>query len=130
MGGKVRAIGRGLWDQLLAIDEAFAPADVLVTCACLFALVGAIDWLTTYEMSLNPLYLLIVMFATWRCGWKWGLAFAFAALGNQAAIGLVSGNPFSSLFYFVVANCERLFSSLVTIALLAQLRVAREARRP
>lgn len=125
MRRKIIAIRRAIWDELLAIDEAFATTDVLVTSACFFVLVAVIDWLTSYELSLNPFYLLIIMFVTWRCGWKWGLAFAFGALGNQVAIGLMSGNPFSRLFYFVLANCERLFSSLITIALLTQLRMVR-----
>ena len=125
MRRKIVMIGRGVWDELLAIDEAFAPADVLITSVCLFLLIAAVDWLTGYELSLNPFYLLLVMFVAWRCGWKWALAFALGAQANEVAIGLVSGNPFATVFYFVVAHFERLFSSLVIIGLLAQLRTLR-----
>ena len=125
MFGKLVVMGRAVRDELLAIDNAFAPVDVLVTAACFFALIGTIDWMTSYEMSLNPFYLLLVMFVTWRCSWQWGLAFAMAALANQVAIGLVSGSPFSRLIYFWVASFERLFTSFVIIALLTRLRAVR-----
>jgi hypothetical protein len=125
MFGKMVVIGRAVRDELIAIDDAFAPVDVLITSACFMALVGTIDWMTSYEMSLNPFYLLLVMFVTWRCTWQWGLAFAMAALANQILIGLVSGYPFSKPLYFGIASLERLFTYLVVIALLTRLRTAR-----
>lgn len=125
---KLLAIGHAIMDEARAVNDALAPFDVLVTASCFLALICELDWLTTYELSVNPFYLLVVIFVTWRCGWKWGLAFALTALANQIAIGLVIGNPFSSSVYFVAACLERLFSSVVIIAVLIRLRTAFGAR--
>jgi hypothetical protein len=127
---RLRALGRAIVDEVRAIDEAFAPIDVLVTAACFLALIAEIDWLTSYEVSLHPLYLLLVMLVTWRCGWKWGLAFAAAAFVNQIGIGLVAGYPYSRPLYFALATLEKLFSSLVVIWLLTRLRIKLEREKP
>ena len=125
MHPRIVALGRAAREELNAIDAAFGPLDVLVTAACFFAVVGVADWMTRYEWSLYPFYLVLVMLVTWRCGWKWGVAFAAAALLNQVAIGLVSGYPFSKVGYFAAANLERLFSSLVVVGLVSRLRSRR-----
>jgi hypothetical protein len=127
MYDKVMGLGRVIADESRAINEALGPTDVLVTAACFFALICEVDWVTSYELSMNPLYLLLVIFVTWRCGWKWGLVFAFGALANQVSIGLVTGYPFSKPFYFVAASIERLFSSVVIVALLTRLRMMYDA---
>jgi len=126
---RVIALGRIIVDEALAGYEAFAPVDVLVTAACFFALIGVIDWMTSYELSLHPFYLLLVMLVAWRCGWKWGLAFAVAAFINQMAIGLVAGHPFSRPVYFALAILEKLFSSIVVIWLLTRFKIRLESEK-
>ena len=119
----VLTIGRQLLDKALSIDAALSRDQVLCIGAALFGLVGLADWITTYELSLNPFYLLVVVFVTWHAGWQWGLVFALVSVGNQIAIGLVLGHPFSRPAYFFIVNFNKLFSTLLIVALLTRLKV-------
>jgi diguanylate cyclase (GGDEF)-like protein len=129
MHGKTIACLRAIVDEALAIETALSSNQALFAGAAAFVVIGISDWLTTYELSLNPFYLVVVIFITWRSGWHWGIAFAVASISNQVGIGLVTGHPFSKSAYFAVANFNKLFSALVVIALLARLKVVHEREK-
>lgn len=42
----------------------------------LLLVTGLADWLTSYEISVGPLYLLAVFHAAWHFGWRWGAVVA------------------------------------------------------
>ena len=95
----------------------------------LFAWIAAVDWITSYQHTLDPFYLILVGLVTWNCGWKWGLFFSIFSVMNQTLIGMVSAQPISSSAYFYVLNFNKLFSDVVVVALLARLKVLHEREK-
>ena len=95
----------------------------------IFILVVATDNLTTYELSLSPFYLFVVLLVTWNCGWKWGLGFAVLSFVSQVANGYLTGYPYSDPLYFHINNVNRLISYVVTLGLTAQLKIQHEREK-
>jgi diguanylate cyclase (GGDEF)-like protein len=95
----------------------------------LFAWIATVDWITSYQYSLDPFYLILVGLVTWNCGWKWGLFFSIFSVINQTLIGMVSGQSISDSAYFYVLNFNKLFSDVVVVALLARLKVLHEREK-
>lgn len=88
----------------------------------LFILIAITDYITSYELSLSPFYLFLVLLVTWNCGTYWGLVFAGMAFLAPIAIGLEVGHPFSEPIYFYIDNTNRLISYVVALALTSQLK--------
>ena len=59
----------------------------------LLAWIATVDWITSYQHSLDPFYLILVGVVTWNSGWKWGLFFSIFSVINQTLLGMVSGQP-------------------------------------
>ena len=117
-------------ERLLRIN--IYSLDWRVALAMGFALLAATiftDYITTYELSLTPFYLFIVLLVTWNCGWKLGLLFAFISFVAPLVIGQWVGNPYSEQIYFYIDNANRLISYLVALALTAQLKKQHERER-
>ena len=95
----------------------------------LFAWIATVDWITSYQHTLDPFYLILVGLVAWNCGWKWGLFFSIFAVINQTLIGMVSGQSISNSAYFYVLNFNKLFSDVVVVALLARLKVLHEREK-
>jgi diguanylate cyclase (GGDEF)-like protein len=116
-------------DALLNHDLALGRGRVIAIGAVCLGLVGLADWATTYELSLNPFYLLVTIFVTWQAGWRWGLLFALLSVTNQVTLGLVQGYPHSKPHYFFISNFNKLFSALVIVALVARIKLLHERER-
>ena len=129
MHRRVIALGRAVLDEALAVDAALSRSQALLLGVASLVVISIADWVTTYELSLNPLYLLVVIFVTWRAGWRWGLAFALVSIADQVAIGLIGGHAYSRPAYFIIVNCNKLFSALVIVALMARLKVVHEREK-
>jgi diguanylate cyclase (GGDEF)-like protein len=104
------------------------PAAVVIGVAT-FTLVVAADYLTTYELSLTPFYLFVILLVTWNCGWKWGLGFAFLSFAAPIVIGNLVGYPYSEPIYFYIDNANRLISYLVALGLTSQLNIMHEREK-
>jgi diguanylate cyclase (GGDEF)-like protein len=100
----------------------------LLGCA-MFVAVVALDYSTTYELSLTPFYLFIVILVGWNCGWKPGLVFAMASFAAPVLIGDFSGYLYSEPLYFYVDNANRLISYLVALGLTSQLKAQHEREK-
>ena len=118
---------RGALDAVLNHDLALGRV-IGIGVVCL-VVVGLADWATTYELSLNPFYLLVTIFVTWQAGWRWGLLFAVLSIANQVTLGLVQGYPHSKPHYFFIANFNKLFSAVVIVGLVARIRQLHERER-
>jgi diguanylate cyclase (GGDEF)-like protein len=95
----------------------------------LFILVVIADYVTTFELSLTPFYLFIVLLVTWNSGWKWGLGFSILSFAVQVALGLTTGHPYSEAIYFYIDNANRLISYLVAWRLISALKVQHEREK-
>ena len=100
----------------------------LLGCA-MFVAVVALDYSTTYELSLTPFYLFIVILVGWNCGWKPGLVFAMASSAAPVLIGDFSGYLYSEPLYFYVDNANRLILYLVALGLTSQLKAQHEREK-
>lgn len=97
--------------------------------AGLYVLIVIADYLTTYELTLSPFYLFVILLITWNCGLAWGLVFCILSFAAPLAIGDFEGSPYSQRIYFYIDNANRLVSYLVALALTAQLKSQHEHER-
>jgi diguanylate cyclase (GGDEF)-like protein len=103
-----------------------SPPAAIALGFTLYVLIIATDYVTTYELSLTPFYLFVVLLVTWNCGWKWGLTFATASFAGPIIIGNLDGYIYSTPVYFYVDNANRLISYLVALVLTSQLKSQHE----
>ena len=98
-------------------------AAVLVLGSIALAIVVTSDYLTSYELQLTALYMLVMLGVAWFCGPWWGALFACLSAYSQIQIGLATGTTFSEPVYFYIANGNRLFAYLVTVFLVATVHI-------
>ena len=101
----------------------------LVAAVVLFAATVSVDYVTSYELSLAPFYLFIVLLVTWNCSWKTGLLFAVMSFAAPTIMGELGGSPYSEPLYFYIDNANRLISYLVAMALTTQLKAQHEREK-
>ena len=106
-----------------------SPGAALAMGSALYILIVITDYVTTYELTLTPFYLFVVLLVTWNCGWRWGLAFCALSFGAPLLIGGMEGSPYSEPKYFYIDNANRLISYLVALALTSQLKSQHEHER-
>lgn len=106
-----------------------SPRVALALGCALYILIVITDYLTTYELTLSPFYLFVILLVTWSCGWAWGLCFCVLSFGAPLIIGDFEGSPYSEQIYFYVDNANRLISYLVALGLTAQLKAQFENER-
>ena len=85
-------------------------------------IVVAADYMTSFELRLSTLYMLVMIGVAWVCGPWWGGLFAFLSAFAQVQIGLTTGTTFSEPVYFYISNGNRLFAYLVIVLLVAAVR--------
>jgi len=109
----------------------FALSDrvALPLALMLFCWIAALDWVTSYELSLNPFYLILVGLVTWNCGWRWGLLFAFLSIVSQVLISFTAGQHAVKPLHFYVVNFNKFFSDVVVVLLLARLKILHEREK-
>jgi diguanylate cyclase (GGDEF)-like protein len=96
---------------------------------CMLIGAAALDYVTTYDVSLAFLYLFAILTVSWNRGIVWGLVFVAIAIGCQIAMGLILGHPYSSLSYFYQAQANLLVEYCVAVFLMSQLRNLFERER-
>ena len=106
-----------------------SPVVALTVGAALYMLIVVTDYVTTYELTLTPFYLFVVLLVTWNCGWRWGLCFCVLSFGAPLIIGGIEGLPYSEPKYFYIDNANRLISYLVALSLTSQLKSQHEHER-
>jgi len=97
-------------------------AGVLVLGFIALGIVVAVDYVTSYELQLSTLYMLVMIGVAWFCGPWWGALFASLSAFAQLQIGLTTGTTFSEPVYFYIANGNRLFAYLVIVFLVSAVR--------
>jgi diguanylate cyclase (GGDEF)-like protein len=114
------------WDgspgRLAPCAGAAAQPAVLLLGAVALTLVVVTDYLTSYELRLSTLYILVLLGVAWFCGPWWGGLFAFLSAFAQVQIGLAAGTTFSEPLYFYVSHGNRLFVYLLIVFLVSVVR--------
>jgi len=84
--------------------------------AILLGAVFVFDWVTSYEVSVGPLYLLVVAYACWRLGLTGGLVTAFACPILWAWADYGTGHRFSHIWILVENVGVRFFTYFLVVA--------------
>ena len=87
------------------------------------------DLATGAELSLAPLYLLIVLAVGWLARPAAASWFALLAAGALVAAGAIGGHPYSREIYFYADVASKLLAMVVTVLLAARLRAAYDRER-
>ncbi len=111
--------------QKIAAARPKKPAVLIPACVALGMIVTA-DFFTSYEYSLSPFYVLVILAVSWFCGVWWGALFAFLSVFSQIQIGLLVGHRFSEPLKFYLANGNKLFAYVVIALLAAAVRTLYE----
>jgi diguanylate cyclase (GGDEF)-like protein len=107
-----------------AADRALAtlPRPAVFSVALLgVVLVGALDLVTGYEISLSFLYLIPVSLATWYCGRRAGVGIALLSAATWFVADAAAGHVYSSELIAVWDSVARLGFFVVTVWLLGEL---------
>jgi len=95
-------------DRMRAINIFAVKQDVaLLLGVVAFVGIAVVDWKTTYELSLNPFYLILVGFVTWNCGWVWGLVFSILSIGKPDTHRSRVGSTFLEADLFLRGQCQQ-----------------------
>jgi diguanylate cyclase (GGDEF)-like protein len=105
-----------------AVTPAGGRIAVLVLGFIALAIVIVADYMTSFELRLSALYMLVMIGVAWFCGAWWGGLFAFLSAYAQVQVGLATGTTFSEPVYFYISNGNRLFAYLVIVLLVAAVR--------
>lgn len=81
---------------------------LLVLLLALFGGVGALDYITGYELRMGALYAVIVGFATWNFGLPGGIAVGLAAVGIEQWAELAGGKVFDQPWVPYANSASRL----------------------
>ena len=117
---------RGPW-RTHAIHAVIAylqrPRVALVAALVLVTLIGAADYVTTYEARLAVLYVIPAGLVAWSCGRRWGYVIALCGTIAWAA-SYATRHPYSDDVYFFW-DCAALAATLVILVeLVARLHAA------
>jgi diguanylate cyclase (GGDEF)-like protein len=109
-----------------------SPRNALFAAVVLTAAIGALDWISGYEVSVLALYLLPPAVGGWYAGRRWAIALAVLGAVTWLAADLLAGHPYShsAIPYWNAVARLAIFAAFGLLA--GELRVAREraARGP
>ena len=86
------------------------------------ALIGYLDYVTGYELSLGAAYLFPILLVSWSCGAPVGIGYAALAAAIQSGLAILHGHPYSRAIYFEVVLANRILTYLVIVWLASSLR--------
>jgi len=107
--------------NLLARLEALPRSLVIGASAALALLIGVVDFVTGYQFSLSPFYLLPILLFAWIGGRRLGYAGAVFSAAVRTLVDLFGGPPYPSVLYPVWNTVMRLilfFFAALTISTL------------
>ena len=67
------------------------PRVALTLGVLLFVLIVFADYISSYELSLTPFYLFVVLLVTWNCGTTAGFVFSVLAFITPLIMGIEFG---------------------------------------
>ena len=120
MQGAVKDMPYRLSQKLITAQ----PRKQVALAIAFAALAGVVvaDYATMYELGLSPLYVLVILVASWYCGWWWGLLFVVLSIVAQTEMGLFFGGRYSKDFYLYISSGNKLFSYCVIALLTSTVR--------
>ena len=108
--------------QLLERIEKWPTLFVALAGVALVAVVGFIDLVTGYELSLAAFYILPIFILSWGAGRWGGIGGGIACAAARTLADYVSGKPYTSVLYMVWNSAMRLIIYVVIALLIAILK--------
>lgn len=115
--------------RALTVFEGLRPAGRIGVTVALVALVGALDYLTGFELSFAFFYVLPVGLAAWSLGRRAGLITSVASAVVWAVANQLAGNPQTAIPLLVWNTGTRLGFFVVVTELMTRQRRALERER-
>ena len=84
---------------LYSFFRRLSTVQVLIDSFLLITMIGAVDYLTGYELSFSIFYLAPTALATWYVGRPAGLLIATVSAATWLLVDWTSGHPYSHRFY-------------------------------
>ena len=103
-------------------EQSVSKWPTLLGVMALIAIVGALDWVTGYELSFFAFYFLPVSLAAWQLGLLESLVTAFVCAVVWFWVDFADGHSYSSHFYAVWATLMRLGAFAVIGVLVSHIR--------
>jgi hypothetical protein len=100
-----------------------------LTLASILSAVFAFDWLTSYEVSVGPMYLLVVGYSRWQLGLRAGVVTAIICPILWAWADYGAGHRFSHNWILVENAAVRLCTYSLTVAAVSLYKRTLEAHR-
>jgi signal transduction histidine kinase len=120
-----RSWREGFWRRTIAISDAAGKRLNMVGTFALIAVIGAADFLTGFELSMQVFYLIPVCFAVASVGWRFGTVTAVLSVMTEVASDFLAGARFRGPFVPVWNGLIVVSTYMVVIWLLASVIAAR-----
>lgn len=110
--------------QSTSLLRNFIQVSLLLACIFVF------DCVTSYEVNIGPLYILLAGYATWQMGFPWGIFFSFLCMTLWAVGDYFTGHRFSHMWLlYENAGIRFLTYSLASSAVFIYKRTLEAHRR-
>ncbi len=109
-----------------AVLSSLSPAVLAALSLLLVAFVGAIDYVSGFEISFSVFYLIPVGFGTWYLGKQFGIFICLVSAATWLAVDYASGHVYSRMAILFWNSAVRLAFFLVVSDLLQRLKRALE----
>ncbi len=97
--------------------------------AIVTSLVFTVDWCTSYEVSMGPVYLLLVGYARWQIGLRAGILMALICPTLWAIDDYGTGHHFTSHWFMAENIAVRVFTQMGIVAAVSLYKKTLEAHR-
>jgi diguanylate cyclase (GGDEF)-like protein len=105
-----------------AFDERQARTLWVVGAFLLIGVIGGVDYLTEYELTFSPFFLIPVFLATWYAGRRTGLVAAGLCALAWFVADYFTRPTYTNLVYYLTNTILRLFNFYVVVFLAARLK--------
>jgi diguanylate cyclase (GGDEF)-like protein len=106
--------------------SARSTGQLAIASVLLVAVIGAVDYLTGYEVSFSIFYLIPVTTASWYCGRRLGVLICLVAASTWLLVDLRSGHEYTMVAIPIWNAAVRLGFFVIVSDLLSRLRTALE----
>lgn len=100
-----------------------------VRISLLLAAIFTFDCITSYEVNIGPLYIVLAGYAAWQMGFAWGIVFAFLCMTLWALGDYFTGHRFSHMWLFYENAGIRLFTYTMAVSAVFIYKRTLEAHR-
>jgi hypothetical protein len=100
-----------------------------VQIALFLGAIFVFDCLTSYEVNIGPLYIVLAGYAAWQLGFSWGIFFSFLCMSLWALGDYLNGHRFSQMWLLYENAAIRFFTYAMAVSAVFIYKRTLEAHR-